>query len=87
MKFLLRGLKSLFWFIARLFGKRPKYKVNELKKKQKAYVWNFSPGRLKNVSFQKKDKQSQRQQKSKKGNKELRTKSVLAKISVKNKYE
>lgn len=49
----LRGLKSLFWLLARLFGKKRKFKTNEREKKLRAYVLNFSPGRLKNISYQK----------------------------------
>lgn len=69
MKFLFlglfRGLKSFFWFVARIFGKRPKYRTNKLTKKQRAYVWNFSPGRLKNVTHKKTDKKSKKLKKQK----------------------
>lgn len=49
----LRGLKSIFWLLARLFGRKRKFKKDELAKKQRAYVRNFSSGRLKNISYQK----------------------------------
>ena len=48
----MRGLFFPLWVLVRLIGKRRR-KRSELEEKRRKYVRNFSPGRLKNVNWQK----------------------------------
>jgi hypothetical protein len=48
----MRGLLFPLWLLVRLLSRKKK-KRSELEEKQRKYVRNFAPGRLKNVSWQK----------------------------------